>query len=421
MITICPKCALTLSVSATDLRIAQGQVRCGRCMTVFNALIALYDEPQGRRTIPRSDTPVEGDDAADNARSLPGVAAVDAAPLADAAARAAEPPADDLASADVNAAVTETAIPQQPTPLPVEEVFEAANDETVDDLVITELTVMDQPLAADEPNEDFGSVRVVIASHAAPQLEALDFSGTAVLASRPTTGLLAQLQSGAEPPNLNAPDLDPPDTDELELEAPLERDLALQIEPAFAPSPRQRHRRFWLSAAALCGIVLALQLLHVNRAALARIDGVGPAVSALYATLGMPIRPHWDVRAYEVRQQGATGAADATEPLTLRASIVNRAPRSQPLPLLRVTLQDRFGNKIALRDLQPKEYLTQRRSGALLQPGQRVDAEVAMADPGGKAVGFEIDACLQTLPGRYRCANDEPLESGGVDHTVSAR
>ena len=44
MFTVCPKCALTLVVTAADLRVAQGYVRCGRCSSVFNALARLSDE-----------------------------------------------------------------------------------------------------------------------------------------------------------------------------------------------------------------------------------------------------------------------------------------------------------------------------------------------------------------------------------------
>src|ERR1700691_4592050 len=44
MFTVCPKCALTLTVTAADLRVAQGFVRCGQCTNVFNALLGLSDE-----------------------------------------------------------------------------------------------------------------------------------------------------------------------------------------------------------------------------------------------------------------------------------------------------------------------------------------------------------------------------------------
>src|SRR5437016_8813711 len=44
MFTVCPKCALTLVVTAADLRAAQGYVRCGRCSNVFNALARLVED-----------------------------------------------------------------------------------------------------------------------------------------------------------------------------------------------------------------------------------------------------------------------------------------------------------------------------------------------------------------------------------------
>ena len=47
MFTVCPKCALTLVVTAADLRVAQGYVRCGRCSSVFNALARLTEERGG--------------------------------------------------------------------------------------------------------------------------------------------------------------------------------------------------------------------------------------------------------------------------------------------------------------------------------------------------------------------------------------
>ena len=54
MFTICPKCALTLAVTAADLRVAQGYVRCGRCSSVFNALARLTEERQGASPEPSS-------------------------------------------------------------------------------------------------------------------------------------------------------------------------------------------------------------------------------------------------------------------------------------------------------------------------------------------------------------------------------
>jgi len=44
MFTTCPACRMNLAVTATDLRLGQGYVRCGRCERVFNALMSLADD-----------------------------------------------------------------------------------------------------------------------------------------------------------------------------------------------------------------------------------------------------------------------------------------------------------------------------------------------------------------------------------------
>ena len=75
--------------------------------------------------------------------------------------------------------------------------------------------------------------------------------------------------------------------------------------------------------------------------------------------------------------------------------------------LLRVTLLDRFGHRLASRDVAPRAYLVGAPTAdALLPAGERVDAQMAFVDPGRDAVGFEIDACLPSLTAQVHCANE---------------
>ena len=81
---------------------------------------------------------------------------------------------------------------------------------------------------------------------------------------------------------------------------------------------------------------------------------------------------------------------------------------------LRLTLQDRFGNAVATRDLEPAEYLPKRVADQrLLEPDQRIDAELHVIDPGRAAIGFEIDACLRGEGGAIGCANDARRRAAG--------
>src|SRR5580700_8706942 len=67
MFTVCPKCMLTLAVTANDLRMGQGYVRCGRCANVFNALLALSEEPTHEAVEP---TPADRATSSQIARAL---------------------------------------------------------------------------------------------------------------------------------------------------------------------------------------------------------------------------------------------------------------------------------------------------------------------------------------------------------------
>ncbi len=162
-------------------------------------------------------------------------------------------------------------------------------------------------------------------------------------------------------------------------------------------------RVLWRAGSVLLVLLLGIQLIHHYRNDLA---GVG-WLRGLYASIGMPLTPHWDLNAYEVHQLGAFAGPQSPGELTVRASVKNTGEKQQPLPLLRITVQDRFGNRMATRDVPPTAYLAAASAAhSYMEAGQRVDAEIGFVDPGPNAVGFEIDACLADAAGRVACAND---------------
>ena len=170
---------------------------------------------------------------------------------------------------------------------------------------------------------------------------------------------------------------------------------------------RQVGPRGWTIGAALAALLLLAQIINHNRDELAANARFNRPLTALYSALGVQLTPHWDLRAYDVRQLGASVAPGSAGLITVRASIKNSAQQAQPLPLLRVTLQDRFGNRIAARDVAPRFYLPHSMpASSFLSGGQRIDAEMDFVDPGANAVGFEIDACLPASGGGVACAND---------------
>ena len=170
---------------------------------------------------------------------------------------------------------------------------------------------------------------------------------------------------------------------------------------------QRRALSLWLGAAIVSALLLAAQIMHQDREwSAAHAHGpLGAVLRALYGALGAPLPAPGNLTAYELRQWGVTGDPDANGTLRVRASILNTAAQLQPYPLLRVTLADRFGKNIGRRDFEPSEYLG-RPTAKLLTPGERVDATLAILDPGKDAEGFEIDVCLRGADQRISCAND---------------
>jgi hypothetical protein len=174
---------------------------------------------------------------------------------------------------------------------------------------------------------------------------------------------------------------------------------------ATASAPRSRFM-VWVAGAAVLSLALVAQAIHHSRNELATHALLNPPLTRFYKAIGVPLVPSWDLTSYDVRQLGASSQTGQGT-LTVRASLKNNATQPLPLPLLRITMQDRYGNRIATKDVAPSGYVP----GAVppeahLGVGQRIDAEMTFKDPGQNAVGFEIDACLPTATGRIACAND---------------
>lgn len=105
MFTCCPACQTLFRVRAESLRVAQGQVRCGRCGAQFNALESLAEDPEAlalRNEAQEIASPV-------GPETLPPPHADDAENLA---AHAEQPAAPQLEAAEAEAAVEYPAIPE---------------------------------------------------------------------------------------------------------------------------------------------------------------------------------------------------------------------------------------------------------------------------------------------------------------------
>jgi predicted Zn finger-like uncharacterized protein len=202
------------------------------------------------------------------------------------------------------------------------------------------------------------------------------------------------------------PDPEPEPAASLDLDGHEHEQLATEL--AVAAGERRSSWAWGLGALTLA-LALAAQWIHLHRQDLARDARFGPVLRGAYSSLGAPLAPSWDLAAFEVRQWGPTEAPPAAGgTMTVRASLKNGAPFAQPMPLLRLEFEDRFGGTVARRDFEPREYLEDpAQATRLLAAGATTGAALAIVDAAAEAVGYRLDVCMRNDDDAVRCAQTD--------------
>lgn len=430
MYTVCPQCTLALAVTAADLRAGQGYVRCGRCANVFNALLALQDETDTSPGLPIGPViaitaPVSSPEAepvppaAREPAREPAATPEEPADAAPAPALAVEAvlelmpealPEPMSALEEGEIAFTEI-LPEDLAPLPreqprqVAEAREAANatDATDATLVIeyrgtgTYETIVLEGEGYLQTEELLPDEEIDAGIAAVSRQLAAAHGPIAAHAGDPGAGVFELAGNGRAAPNK---------VEEAAMSAAIAAAVA-QLGPAQALPRRPR----WLGvAAAALALLLSGQLLHHWRNQLATRPGLTVPLTRLYAALGQPLTPEWDLSAYDVRQLGASADGADNRAIHVRLSLASRARLPQGLPLVRLTLIDRYGKALSAGELEPAQYLPPAQQGLrMLAPDQRIDTDVSVLDASQQASSFELDVCLPRPGGGLRCAADNAL------------
>ena len=168
------------------------------------------------------------------------------------------------------------------------------------------------------------------------------------------------------------------------------------------------HRRPGFKWAAGLAVVLALLVLiaagiHSQRGVLMRNASIAPTLEKAYGVFGITVQPAWEIRALDILDSSARSSDDD---LIVMASFINKAEFAQPYPVLRVTLENRWGQAIGQEDFSPRNYLRGYRAGRKMGAGERARAEVMLRSPGTAAEGFSVDLCLESANGALRCLAD---------------
>ncbi|HVN99345.1 MAG TPA: zinc-ribbon and DUF3426 domain-containing protein [Steroidobacteraceae bacterium] len=427
MYTVCPKCALTLAVTAADLRAGQGYVRCGRCANVFNALLALSEEsalavaeaPAQHAASQRGPEPAGDEDRASGTTSRPALtegdmaAGATAAAGAQTAARAEAPPEPRPPAAPALRLVDSPPRPLPPPDTPDDEleIEEYRGTGTFETIVLEGDTFLQTEELI--PQEVLDSEIADVSRRAAePREVEEDGAGGEVVVDTGNSGEFILMAGEDELPRELAALREA--TGEFRHEANLNAagDDAASGLLSNAPAAA-RHRGWMIAGSALLAVLLAAQAINHWRNDLATHIGWYGPLSRMAAILREPLRPNWDLGAYDVHQLGA--AMDAGDPhsLSVRLSLANHGARAQAMPLVRLTLFDRYGKAVSSGELQPAQYLPAALRGQpFIARDQRIDTEVRVQDPSQQASSFELDVCVPAAGGGVRCAGDTALVAG---------
>jgi predicted Zn finger-like uncharacterized protein len=416
--TQCSKCETVFRLSAEVLRAAGGQVRCGRCGEVFNALARLAEDSS---SFASGESPLDLEARADSI--LESVAAPQVAHTVAKDYEEFAHPGVEIAqlevldwSEDDQADRRAPAPPASPIP-PIPPAPPAPPAPTAPASTPAAPAARTAPVAPGARVADEHTLEFTLPPG---ELDRIFVESKRRAPKRPPSTAPAppEVEVDVEPEGKSAPEPEveaPPHPESaavptvdrrrrgggfvseevrrevLEgIQRDIEPDFELQREVPFSPRGPDPRWRFalWLAGSIAAAVLLIVQILFQNR-------------EWFVAHTHAPA----NLSAYQLRQWGVTGDPEAHGKLRLRASILNTAAQLQPYPLLRVTLADRFGKSIGTRDFEPSEYLG-RPTARMLAPGERADANLEILDPGKNAEGFEIDVCMRGVGQRVSCAAD---------------
>lgn len=161
-----------------------------------------------------------------------------------------------------------------------------------------------------------------------------------------------------------------------------------------APLSRRRARHNWLwgtlCVLALAGLIAQAALYNLD--AWSRDDRLRPALENLCLVAGCELPARVDVS--QIRSSNLLVRPHPEFPNTLDINLIiyNRADYDQPFPLIRMTFSDSRGRAVATRDFRPTEYLAGELAGRTLMPSQTpIHIALSMVAPAQQSTSYQLD------------------------------
>ncbi|ATE79880.1 DUF3426 domain-containing protein [Pseudomonas frederiksbergensis] len=401
-VTQCPHCQTSFRVSHAQLSVARGVVRCGSCLQVFNAAKQLLEQRAGKEAVkPAASAPVEPPvqraisqkqwtaaemdlDSLDLDEELARLEQREIQPTTEfgrpredslSARRDStehdEAPWPDSLFSESAADRAQAADTQTPAPMVEPTIEPGKHSRTEPSLSMEPVPLDDEPeiqqLRLHDPLDapiPFGSL-----SAKADDDEIDD--------DLPTVEPLRKRRERSEPA-MRAEALQDLTDDPLQLDWQKRR------------SPWGR-RFFWLLLILLGAAGLVGQYVAYHFDELARQDQYRPWFQQLCPHIDCTVPSKVDIAKVKSSNLVVRSHPDFNGALVVDAIIYNRAPFSQPFPLLELRFADLNGHLIASRRFKPGEYLNGDLEGLAEMPPQTpIHIALDILDPGPKAVNYSL-------------------------------
>ena len=437
MFTNCPECGTVFRISTQELRMAEGQVRCGHCSATFNALASLSEEPPPTVTLQQLVLPAETEVVSG---AEPSVAATPISGFPEEPVAAGGPPELQAAGTWVPLPVIEDTlefdIPEdgwsdffegetprsaEAPPEPEPEIQPGTQADigadlgsaTVDQAGLYRALSMEAAGLNLDDDDDWRTLLAEVPDDETP--DPVYVIGEQTLVTDPSWVKPAPLPADltgewALPASLATLPGSVAALPSAEAPAPIADLPFIWKPPPAAPETRTGHWGYTAGSAVLA-LMLVIQVLHHQRDELATHPALTEPLQRTYAALGLPLWPAWDLRAYALRNSEAVADRSSPGALDILARIAVVGTEPVGLPLVRVTLRDRFSQPVGTRIFEPAEYLARNsRPREPVSPGTMIPVEISLKDPGADAQGFDVDICLMNRRDGIVCRSErEPF------------
>jgi len=435
MFTQCPQCDAIFLLSASQLKAANGDVRCGQCLSVFNALdhlsedlpatqetedpthktnrydngtgktpdnVTNTDGPAARQTdagtddsdifndiineANRHDVPVEEIDRfeeflATNALPAENAPATDGfSPVKHSQSTDDSLPANGSLLADSSLLAENTTLTGETNFGDIDAVTAALDtDISVDNSAFSEFAVYpdkpeDEVWRSNKVDTDLESITIGTPDTVVPEKNS---QAETVHASE------EQSSSANETQTVNVPNLI---LDELHAAR------AEQLRPSNTP---------WIIGSLLLMFTLVSQVMYYSRDELAKDADLRPWLIQMCKVLNCTLRQPYDIKQIEIIGRDVRSHPSADNALVVSTSLINTATFVQPFPLLTMVFSDINGTKIAQRRFTPHEYLSNTIDlDTGMTPNMPVRIDLELVDPGKAAVNYEFHAEINPLQTR---------------------